>query len=140
MGCMSSDGNVQNVASFSSAVSSASVSFVVGQRMKIVNQFCLARDRSRHANVMTPARYSRREYMPDRNPRSRSLLYTNVQIGTRGSTREKKTGRDQSHKEKNHRDRSLVSTLPCASIEAGASIGAPFDPPTIAQNIELCLK
>ncbi len=31
----------------------------------------------------------------------------------------------------------LVSTLPCASIEAGASIEAPFDPPANYWNIEL---
>ena len=31
-------------------------------------------------------------------------------IGTRGTTREKKSRRDQSHEEKNHRDRSLVTT------------------------------
>jgi hypothetical protein len=34
------------------------------------------RDRSRHANVVTPARYSRRQYVSDRNPRSRSLSCT----------------------------------------------------------------
>jgi hypothetical protein len=33
-------------------------------------------DRSRHANCVTPARYSRREYVPDRNPRSRTLSCT----------------------------------------------------------------
>jgi hypothetical protein len=31
-------------------------------------------------------------------------------IGTRGTTREKKSRRDQSHEEKNHRDRSLLVT------------------------------
>jgi hypothetical protein len=35
-----------------------------------------SRDRSRHANGVTPARYSRREYVPDRNPRSRTQSYT----------------------------------------------------------------
>jgi hypothetical protein len=34
----------------------------------------------------------------------------------------------------------LMSTLPCASIEAGASIEAPFDPPTNYRNIELFQK
>jgi hypothetical protein len=34
------------------------------------------RNRSRHANCVTPARYPQREYVPDRNPSSRTLSCT----------------------------------------------------------------
>jgi hypothetical protein len=33
----------------------------------------IPRDRSRHTNCVTPARCSRQEYVPNRNPRSRTL-------------------------------------------------------------------
>jgi hypothetical protein len=45
----------------------------------------VSRDRSRHTNCVTPARYSRREYVPDINPRSRTLLCTMIWLRHRTS-------------------------------------------------------
>jgi hypothetical protein len=50
------------------------------------NIIMTSRDRSRHANGVTPARYSRREYIPDRNPRSRTLSCTGTMTWLRHRT------------------------------------------------------